>query len=443
MSNSWPIDIDKIMFDIAEERPHIWKYLFLNDYMMGGVSPLEYFPYWRTEPSENIKKLVKRFPSRNNVETYLTDVCTRYQFSNRDCRTVVINLVLILQHTVSLLETQGIDSDEIVKPEINEALLNSFVGIAARFSGLDVDGVKRTSGIKGESQDPLEQILLVFRSEKIWPEKTRSDGLLAALFTQEGGKSLESRNPCEVIQAVFRHALSELDRKEISAEDFFVPALTQTWPNMCCAQQCCRVPFRESEITYGKIDKSFLATKGIVDLKPDKPLHELAEDPLFTGPNERIARNMRGDLNLLLLCSGIDIKSAQGKVIIPLKVRSEDAFMAYPTDTTLSVPLFNYHIIEELGVAADKLQFDMPYKIGPTKRGMRYVVEQPQTQPAKRGTPDESSTVSKRQEVESFISSEEQEDQTAKDFVGSNLFWVLNFAALFLVISYSTDKRLL
>ena len=85
-----------------------------------------------------------------------------------------------------LLEQQDLESELILKPEITEALLNSFLKIASRFSGLDVDGVKRTSDLS-EENDPLDQILQVFRAEKIWPKSTRAGPLHTALFHKKVG----------------------------------------------------------------------------------------------------------------------------------------------------------------------------------------------------------------------------------------------------------------
>ena len=344
MTARFNIDIDRHMFDVANERPFVWKYIFLNEYMRTGTDWLGYFSLFLKNPRENIQKLQGRHISNLNAPDTVTQFCMKHNWSVRDCRTVVINLCLILEHLKGLLEENNIENTEVVKPEMMEAVRVGLFGVVSQIVAMSYAQLVTQAEID-EENGAITQILKLFRTEKIFPQHVDMGQTHNLLFMSSRGNRLEQKNPCEILQNIFKAALKQLDTK-VSPEKFIVPELSKTWPSMCTAHQCCRTVFTESSLTEQKIDKSLFASRGIMELAADKPVAVLEEQD---GPYPSILLNaVRADLLTILKCSGLNNRNEKGQWDIS-PYEWKQAFLALPTDDTVLVPLRNYRLIQAMG----------------------------------------------------------------------------------------------
>lgn len=352
MTARFIIDVDAHMFKVANERPFVWKYIFLNQFMQRGINLKEYFPLFHKNPPDNMRALQYRHLARENIAENVATFCRSFDWDVVTCRTVVINLCLNLQHLAKLLGDTNHPSDEIIKPEVMGAVRDRFFEIAALVTKLSVEQLATQCEVD-ETDDPIEETLLLFRNEKVWPKNVDNVQLMALLFRESKGDNLEQKNPCEHLQNTFKAALKVLDshlligqpNKKLVPEDFLVPSLVNSWGSMCTAHQCCRTVFTESSLKTQKVRKGFFATRGILELAPDKPVAALEEQD---GPYPSVMLNaIRQDLLVILKCSGY--KDTKDGVWDVAPEEWRDAFFALTTDDTVEIPLYNFRVIQSLG----------------------------------------------------------------------------------------------
>ena len=119
MGSYWRVDLDQQMFAIAQQRPYIWKYLLLNDYMRAGNKVEEYLEVMRQPGRSALKHLTGRFPRAEDAETIANNLFHKYTgFQVAELRRTVINLFNILAHLKSMLNQADLDSDKVCKPEL-------------------------------------------------------------------------------------------------------------------------------------------------------------------------------------------------------------------------------------------------------------------------------------------------------------------------------------
>ena len=344
MTSRFRINIDKHMFEVAEERPYIWKYLFLNKYISTGMTWSEYFSYLSGERRCSTAIFHGRLRENANIAEEVQKFCTGFVWSVTECRLVVVNLCVILEHLKGLLETHDIENTQVVKPELMEAARVGFFGIVSKIVGMSYEQLVTQADID-EDSGAITQIIRLFQTDKIFPKHVDSGAAHSLLFMHSAGDRLEQRNPCEILQSIFAEGITKLHGKPVKPEDWIVPDLVTKWPYMKTVHQCCRTVFQLSEVPMQKIDKAILAAKGMAELAPDKALVVLDE---LDGPYPSLMFNrVRMDLLVILKCSGYKNKREDGKWDLS-PYEWKQAFLAIPTDDTLTIPLENFELIQSL-----------------------------------------------------------------------------------------------
>ena len=228
MGSYWRVDLDKQMFAIAEQRPYIWQYLLLNDYMRAGNKVEEYLEVMRQPGHNALKHLTGRFPRAEDAETIANNLFHKYTgFQVAELRRTVINLFNILAHLKSMLNQADLDSDKVCKPEYIVAMCMAFI---RAFNKQQVPEIPK------DSTGAIKAVIAFFENPHNFgeiPSGHDVQTLQNNLFQLSRGNSLETMNPCQMMQNLFLASLKLLLPK-YSDKDFIVGGLPE---DMCSAQQ--------------------------------------------------------------------------------------------------------------------------------------------------------------------------------------------------------------
>ena len=269
MGSYWRVDLDKQMFAIAEQRPYIWQYLLLNDYMRAGNKVEEYLEVMRQPGHNALKHLTGRFPRAEDAETIANNLFRKYTgFQVAELRRIVINLFNILAHLKSMLNQADLDSDKVCKPEYIVAMCMAFI---RAFNKQQIPEIPK------DSTGAIKAVIAFFENPNNFGEVPSGQDVQTLqnnLFQLSRGNSLESLNPCQMMQRLFLASLKLL-RTKYSDKDFIVGGLPE---DMCTAQQCCGIPFEYGDIQQNRVDKTFKQLEGFNRLAPDFNIADIIPD---------------------------------------------------------------------------------------------------------------------------------------------------------------------
>ena len=367
MGSFWRVDLDQQMFAIADQRPFIWRYLLLNDYMRAGNKVEEYLEVMRSPGVPALKHLTGRFPRAEDAETIVNNLFRKYTgFAVAELRRLVINLFNILAHLKSMLNQADMDSDKVCKPEVIVAMCMAFI---RAFNKQQVPEIPK------DSTGAIKAVIAFFENSQNFgevPSGHEVQTLQNNLFQLSRGNSLETKNPCEIMQTLFRASLKLLLPK-YSDKDFIVGGLPE---DMCSAQQCCRIPFESNAIQSRRVDKSFKQIEGFNIMAPDFSIADITPD----RPTA-ILQKARRDFFLLLRCSAyfnVDVNT--GRMALPMNSDGwQNAFFDH--NLFYMVPAFNLVRMKAIleAVKQHSQGADLPIVVGEQRGrlGNLYVLDLP------------------------------------------------------------------
>ena len=339
MGDFWRVNLDQQMFTIAEQRPYVWKYLFLNDYMRTGNKVVEYLEVMRQPGHEALKSLTGRFVRAEDAETIANNLFNKYTgFQVAELRRIVRDLFNILAHLKSMLDQADQDSDQICKPEIIIAMCSAFI---QAFNPLKAPEMPK------DSNEAIRAVIAFLSEDQNFgeiPGRNEVQQLQTNLFQLSRGDSLESKNPCQMMQDLYRAALKIL-LPHYSDNDFIVQGLPEY---MCCAQQCCGIPFQRANIIQQRVDKTFKQIAGFNILGPDVNMADIPR-------SYALLEKARRDFFLLLRCSGYFNRDKTGsKILMPMTNKGwQHAF--FDQQEFFMVPAFNHVRLRAILEAVQRL----------------------------------------------------------------------------------------
>ena len=369
----WRVDADPVMFTVAEARPYIWRNLLLNDYMRAGSDLTAYLNKFRGKPHANLKALVGRFMRGNEALTTINNLVTKYTAIDvRQLRTLVINLFNILNHLKAMMEQADYVFERVAKPEYLRAMCQAFIRATGSSTKITQDS------------SPIEAVRAFYGNDQNFGtslDHAQLQQFHVALFKTSKGDSLETMNPCQMMQNLFLELLREC-RAAYPESKFIVQGLPA---DMCCAQQCCELPYHKEQMTKVLLGKEFKAARGFNRIAPDKQMVDM-DSPWL--------RRARVDFFIILVCSGYFGRDQNGHLKIPLTTQGwQNAFFDSQSEGFM-VPQFNAQrlraICETVATLRGGETQGVPLKSGPSKGRLGYdyvLITAPEAMEVEVGTP--------------------------------------------------------
>ena len=325
--DSWQINCDLQVMAVARQFPFILGNMLTNEYLRARVD-VDQYVLKASQGKEIALRDLHGLVTGAEAVTLINNLWRRYQtLSLKQVRMIAVGLFTTLAHLKHLAEKASIEPETVAKDDFVIEMCKSFCAALQKTFPQEVIDADAAISYTVELLEDDTQFGAKLNSSAM--ARIYSD-----MFIVSRGNSMETQNPCEMMEILFRGFMQVLRQKGLSEDAFKVISLN---PNMCYPQMLCNIPFGPQDIRVVPVGADFKMTKGFELISPDKAMEETSVYQSDVGP---WMKHLRKDFFRVLLCSAVY------KLEVPIKEACQHAFFLPTSDNIYQIPEGNYELLK-------------------------------------------------------------------------------------------------